>query len=291
MGRVIDLLETNLVEIANDGSKFINFDFMMDIFKPIQRENAKFKEYMKYIFEEKLQPTKSKADNNAEVYEEGKEIALDLVRKEAFFPEREENIETNALVKTMAVEVANVFLKELRDPKKVTHEYLSSCGGESSWENTSTELHDHLIGTYATNDPSESTFGLFTHQLQCFGRVSGVNACAVSHARLNRDFERSDNFVGWFHKLSYKMQQSLIAFAIGEAPKARKTEREAEKLQREYKRKKKEALKKKKLIAATVDRERQLTYFEIYHSRACWKNAKEVEREFNTGKFSTYAWY
>ena len=40
------------------------------------------------------------------------------------------------------------------------------------------------------NDPSESPFAQLTRQLQCFGRILGIHASAVRHARINGDFIR-----------------------------------------------------------------------------------------------------
>ena len=57
----------------------------------------------------------------------------------------------------------------------------------------------------ASNDPSESPFKKLTRQLQIFGRVPGINAADVGHARQNGGFRRnSGDYEGMvaFHKLS-----------------------------------------------------------------------------------------
>ena len=56
-----------------------------------------------------------------------------MINCELFYPDREENKTTIDLVIKMAVETAIVLLKELRDPKKATSDYLSSEDDEFSW--------------------------------------------------------------------------------------------------------------------------------------------------------------
>ena len=91
----------------------------------------------------------------------------------------------------MAVEIAKVMLREFRDPHKATSDYLSSIDGIYSWANTPAELHQHLLGTEATNDPAERPFGGETYQIESFGRIALGNAAAVAHARINGIFHRS----------------------------------------------------------------------------------------------------
>ena len=80
---------------------------------------------------------------------------MDLLKAELFYPQREENIATEATVKKMAIEVSDCLLTELRDPKKVTSNYLSSADGEFSWGKTTDEEHVAGIGMMTTNDPSK----------------------------------------------------------------------------------------------------------------------------------------
>ena len=113
MGRGIDLLETNLELLVADGELFLNETFMMGIFKPIADENEMFREFLLYMFEAKVIPTSNKAGSNKVSHKEGKEIVLDKVRCEAFYPSRIENKHTDSLVMTMAVGVSEAFLAEL----------------------------------------------------------------------------------------------------------------------------------------------------------------------------------
>ena len=90
----------------------------------------------------------------------------------------------------------------------------------------------------ATNDPAESPFAALTQQLQCFGRVMGINASAVGHARLHGDFDRNweDSGVdGLYHRLPREMRWSLMEMALGMSAEVRKKERNALKKQQEEK--------------------------------------------------------
>ena len=82
----------------------------------------------------------------------------------------------------------------------------------------------------ATNDSAESPFASLTRQLQQFGRMLGIHASAVGHARINGDFvhdyKNPDND-GAYHKLSDEMRSSLLTFALQVAPAIRKTEQTA----------------------------------------------------------------
>ena len=118
-------------------------------------------------------------------------IPIDVLRAELFYPARDENKETTDMVKRMAAEVSDCIIAELQDPTKVTSNYLSSADGEFSWGKTTEDEHAAGIGMMATNDPAESPFAALTQQLQCFGRVMGINASAVGHARLHGDFDRN----------------------------------------------------------------------------------------------------
>ena len=63
-------------------------------------------------------------------------------------------METTPLVKKMVVELAKCLLKELRDQKKATSDYLSSADGEFSWGQTTDDEHQACLGKMATKDPT-----------------------------------------------------------------------------------------------------------------------------------------
>ena len=94
---------------------------------------------MQFSFEEK----------KTETIDGSKVLPFDILNAELFYPEREENKQTDDLVKKMAVEVANCLLTELRDPKKATSDYFSSKKGEFSWGQTFNEEHEASLGQMA----------------------------------------------------------------------------------------------------------------------------------------------
>jgi hypothetical protein len=199
-------------------------------------------------------------------------LPFDQLKAELFYPQRIENKATNNLVEKMSVEVAQCMLTELRDPKKATSDYLTSADGKFSWGYTTQEEHHACIGKMATNDPAESPFAQLTRQLQNFGRVLGIHASAVGHARMNGDFKRDINnptVDGAYHKLSKEMRESLILFALSAAPGVRAAECVALEKQREAKSKKQEMLKRRKFVAAQEEYAKALTFIEMYHSAAC----------------------
>ena len=217
-------------------------------------------------------------------------IPMDVLKAELFFPQRDENKETTETVKTMAVEVADCIVTELRDPKKVTSSYLSDLDGEFSWGNTSDEEHVLGMGMMATNDPAESPFAALTQQLQSFGRIMGTHASAVGHARLHGDLDltwKKGAADGLYHRLSEEMRWSLIELALSMSSEVRKSERKALEKQREEKQRKQELLRRKKLLAAQSEYADALAYIEMFHSAACWRTSRDVHKNFNGLKSET----
>ena len=183
----------------------------------------------------------------------------------------------------MAVDVADCILTELRDPKKVTSNYLSLSDGKFSWGKTTEQEHAAGIGMMATNDPAESPFAALTQQLQSFGKVMGIHASAVGHARLHGDFDRSlteGGVDGLYHRLPKEMKWSLMELALGMSAEVRNHERRALKRQQEEKQRKQEMLRKKKLLAAQSEYADALTYIEMYHSPACWTRVRDIRQNF-----------
>ena len=265
-------------------NRFLDYNFMInEFFNEIKEDVPPLQKYLTRTFEEKTHATINKADNTIQDYNNSKVVSYKVVIDELFYPEREENKETKDLVLKLAKEVALVWLRELRDPKKATSDYLSSIEGKYSWKNTTEEQHKKLLGTSATNDAAESPFAVVTENLQRFGRLTQVNAAATAHAKINGDFDRKilgADSDGAFHRLPQKMKQSLIMFAVKDVPKVQETERKAIAKQREHKQKKKEALLKNKLKKAATAYAQKLTFLEMYHSSACWRTAQDVKKIF-----------
>ena len=60
------------------------------------------------------------------------------------------------------------WVKELLDPKKATYILMSEYGVKYSWDGSSEDLKEALIGFMAVNDLEESSFAVVTAQLQVF---------------------------------------------------------------------------------------------------------------------------
>ena len=82
---------------------------------------------------------------------------------------------------------AAALLVELRDERKITVDYLSSCSGKYSWKCTPADIHEAGFQKIATNDPAESSFGGTTRQLQYFGRIGLTSAGGVNQVKQNGD--------------------------------------------------------------------------------------------------------
>ena len=161
---------------------------------------------------------------------------------------------------------------------------MSCVDGEFSWGQTTDEEHQACIGKMATNDPAESPFAALTRQLQGFGRLLGIHASAVGHARFNKDFSRdlrNPQNDGAFHRLSPEMHDSLLEFALSIAPEVRQAERVALDRQREAKQRKQKLLRDKKIVVAQMEYANALTYTDMYHSDVCWKTAGDARRAFS----------
>ena len=183
----------------------------------------------------------------------------------------------------MASEVAETILNELHDPRKATSNYLTSVEGKFSWGQTTDKEHHAFLGKMATNDPAESPFALLTHQLQSFGRLLGIHASAVGHARMNKDFTckiEDCSHDGAYHQLSNEMRQSLLQFALNVAPAVRKSEKISLDKQRDSKRTRQDKLRRKKMLAVQLEYANALTYMDMFHSQACWKSKKDAKAAF-----------
>ena len=105
----------------------------------------------------------------------------------------------------MGVVTEKCWMKEFRDPHKATNENFS---GPRSWNNTTEEEHNNLLGNFATNDLAEQRFGMLTYQVDQFNGILFWNAAATAQARMNGDFDRKElggeHVDGAFHKLNDK---------------------------------------------------------------------------------------
>jgi hypothetical protein len=184
-----------------------------------------------------------------------------------------------------AQELAPAVIQQIEDPKKALSDYASAVDGKFSWGQTSEDEHIASIGKNATNDPAESPFAQLTRQLQCYGRVLGIHASAVGHARINGDFKRDINNSsndGAYFKLSPEERQSLLAYALCASPAVRREEKVQLDLdaQREAKNQKQKLLREKKMLACQKEYANKLMYIEMANSPAFWKTVTNARNEY-----------
>ena len=129
MGKAIDAIYDAMLEVEQDGRRFLDEDFMKGIFSRIYEDSdgnegplPPLRDAMEFTFEHKQTPA---MDGH-------KVLPFDTLNVELFYPQREENKDTTKLVHDMAVEVAKCLLQEFYNPKKATSDYLSSNGGKFS---------------------------------------------------------------------------------------------------------------------------------------------------------------
>ncbi len=291
MGQAIDILYDALEKIQDDGSKLLNYDFMMHIFDNIRDDLPPFDKYLTYMFEEKLNSsTKEKFGTTKAEFDDLKVVGFDLLIQELFYPERKENKDTKDLVIEMAVVAADSWMTEFTDPLKATSDYLTKAEGKYSKANFSEEEQTELLGTFATNDIAEQPFGRLTWYIDNFNRIGIGNAAAQAQARMNGDFDRVElgfEKDGAFHRCNWKKRYSLIATGLKYAEEERKKENEALRKQREHKRRKKELLLEKKILQASEDYTKALILIETYHSEAGWRSVEKIEHEYKNLKSET----
>ena len=117
MGQSIDILESKLIEISNNGNKFLNRDFMTSLFKVLSDKIKPLREYIEHLTQKKKSATLS-AYNTPKVEYYASTVAVNAeIIDELFNPKQASNMETNDLTIDMAVLAAKCILQELRDPK------------------------------------------------------------------------------------------------------------------------------------------------------------------------------
>ena len=188
------------------------------------------------------------------------------------------------------VTAATLLLKEFRDPNKLTSDHLSSECGQLSYDHTTAEHHEAMLGKEATNDNAESPFAILTMQMEIFNTIGINNASALALAWHNNDFyrrmvsldKREKNISpleedGTFINFAHHMAQSLLQTAVDLSANVQIMEQKAKQKQVEKKRKKVEALLNLRLSGATKTYVDQLFYREMYDSRRCWQTEEVVD--------------
>ena len=97
------------------------------------------------------------------------------------------NKEIDSFTNEMAKIVCKYFLKESRDDKKATVEYLSSQSRVQSWKNTNDEEKKFSQETRMFNDPQDLYFGVFTHEIRSFDNMSISNVKGIQMCKKKGD--------------------------------------------------------------------------------------------------------
>ena len=82
--------------------------------------------------------------------------------KELFTPDDQDSKDTTPILENLAVVAAEIWIKELLDPTKVTYMLMLESGGAYSWDVASDELKKSLFGLMAVNNLTESALGGLT---------------------------------------------------------------------------------------------------------------------------------
>ena len=93
---------------------------MMNILVPIANQVLELKDYLEWYFEEK----KTLVHNDYSI--DSREIRIDIVRSELFYPEEKSNRETTHMCEVLGEEVGDIIVVECEDKGagKVTHQYI-----------------------------------------------------------------------------------------------------------------------------------------------------------------------
>ena len=300
MGKVIDILYQSMLEIAQDGTKGMDEDYIMNIFLPIEEELPEFKAYLEWYFEEKVSnliDTSSKED---------RVLGIDLAKAETFFPKRSENRQSTEMCVTLWQDVSRCMCIEFTDTRKATSEQLSAILGCKSWSVISEEEKEACLGMRANNDPAEQNFAVFSDALEMGGRIDIETAAGKGQTRYNHDFNRNHQQlvtgrkskektnddgecpgIGLFHELCTELQDSLVVTGKRHAETTRNNFAKALCRQRVARAEKAKIAKDKKLKSSQRDLIEAMCLWEQYHSPACWNTAADAFRQY--GKLTTKA--
>eukprot|EP00986_Skeletonema_menzelii_P012319 scaffold6743_cov80-Skeletonema_menzelii.AAC.1 len=184
MPKALDILYDGLQKISADGSKLLDEDFAMEIFKSLESDVPQFKDYMTHIHEQK------------EMYvvgdrtKESRKVEMEDVRMELFTPTRTMNRQTTRYAHKYAEIFASGMLDVLTNQKMTTSDYLSAADGKYSTLNQSEARAAASEKLAATNDASEAGHAASTAALKTCGTIRLDHAGAEGQSRANNDFGR-----------------------------------------------------------------------------------------------------
>ena len=145
-----------------------------------------------------------------------------------FYPTDQENKDSTRIIEVLGFVSGTRWVQELLEPKKDIYPLMSESGSEYSWDGSSDDLKDALIGLMAVNDLSDSAFASVTSQLQAFYRIVMSSADAIRYMDSN-DFldqpttnkEMNDKKKILFHYFPEELHITAIMCAVQEAPTTR----------------------------------------------------------------------
>ena len=186
MPKVLDTMEDGLEEIVREPTKFLDKEFMQNMFSEFHETAPELEKYIEYILHQKKSMTVNKLDR---IY------GINEYVSELFDPQDETNQETHELTIVLGKRWTKVWLDEFRNTGtgKNTHKYLSSAGGVWSADTLSDDEISKYDGTQATNNVSEKGLGIKTGQIQTHNMILFTNASVIALAKFNKSFALDHN--------------------------------------------------------------------------------------------------
>jgi hypothetical protein len=286
MSRVIDTLLEKMSQLQDSPGLIEDDEFMMNIFKEYRDLLPPFKKYWDFMFAKKRMSVVARCKNDG-----SKVVHMERLRKELFSPTSRTNATTKALMHGLAKTAAETVCKEILDPTKATYQYTSHSDSDKSYGNISSERETLQLGKMATNDVAESTLGRTTANVQRFGRISLSSAGAISAAKSNGFIQRESlpparkksavnvKPQGMLFGLRTEVQHAIVLAARLDAQTARKANTDAILAQDTARRKKEELAKDKSMANASEEFIDGMYYWNMYFSKACWKDDFNVVEE------------
>ena len=204
--RMLELAEEALIAIAADGRKLL--DPTLNPFSEIASQQELFSEWQKQRMARSI---RSADGTKHRVYQH--------VLAEARSPEGKGNKQATEMTVALAEKMATAALTAMHDTKRAIADKLTSQDGANAPAKQQ-KMHKATIGAHVANDRVESIFGSYDYVGHIFRGTSVENLSGLAQQMRNHDFER---LTGFFHRgLSEQLQESLVSFAMHEAPRARK---------------------------------------------------------------------
>ena len=112
MAWTVDLMDHAFEEIALDGSKLLDDDFMFALFQPRIEKVPPFQEYTIYMFEEKTSNQRGRNPGEEKV------LPWEQLRQDVMYTTRRDIHQDTDMSCELAVVAAIAFRKEFRDEKE-----------------------------------------------------------------------------------------------------------------------------------------------------------------------------